>query len=465
MSHQNELKNDYPFNMNKLKKSFLAFIFASLLTVSFVCGQVVYKVDLKEEIGPNAWRTIDLAYKNAIQNKSNVFLIEMNTFGGAVNFADSIRSRLLNSKMKTIVYVNNNAASAGALISLASDEIYMHRGGSIGAASVVDQSGEIMPEKYQSYMRGLMRATAEAKGRDPKIAEAFVDSEVSIPNLKPDGKLLTMTSSEAVSSGIAKAEVNNIEEVYQHASVSKQNVIEHKVTAIDRVISFLINPMVSGILILGLIGGIYFELQTPGIGFALVIAIICGSLFFAPLYLQGLADNWEIAIFFIGITLLVLEVFVIPGFGIAGILGIILVLCGLAFSMVDNDFLDFKFTTPGLLVNSFLIVTGAMVLSVVLMVIFGKNILRSRAFKRLVLEDEQKSDVGFTSSQRKAELIDQIGVARTVLRPSGKIEIAGVWYDAVALDGFIDAGEEVYVVKHENYNLFVRKRILKPTSE
>src|SRR5690606_18660836 len=157
--------------------------------------------------------------------------------------------------------------------------------------------------------------------------------------------------------------------------------------------------------------------QTPGIGFALVVAVICGTLFFAPLYLQGLADNWEIAIFVIGVVLLVLEVFVIPGFGIAGILGIIFVICGLAFSMVDNDFLDFKLSTPGLLLNSFLVVSGAMVLSVILMVVFGKNILRSRAFKRLVLEDEQKSDGGFTSSQRRLELIDQIGVARTVLRP------------------------------------------------
>src|SRR5690606_22430903 len=162
---------------------------------------------------------------------------------------------------------------------------------------------------------------------------------------------------------------------------------------------------------------------------------------------------------------LVLEVFVIPGFGIAGILGIIMVLCGLAFSMVDNDFLDFKLTKPGLLMNSFIIVSAAMVLSVVLMVGFGKNILKSAAFKRLVLADEQKAESGYVSSQPKVNLIHKNGVARTVLRPAGKIEIDGVWYDAVALDGFIDAGEEIYVEKHENYNLFVRKLIDKPMQE
>src|SRR5690606_36512542 len=118
-------------------------------------------------------------------------LIRMNTFGGMVNFADSIRSRILDSPIPTIVYIDHNAASAGALISLACDKIYLSKGSSIGAASVVNQTGEIMPEKYQSYMRGLMRATADAKGRDPRIAEAFVDPNVDLPQWKQAGQVLT----------------------------------------------------------------------------------------------------------------------------------------------------------------------------------------------------------------------------------------------------------------------------------
>lgn len=448
--------------IDKITKSFFAFLFTFCVMLPSVSAQKVYKVDIKEDIGPNAWRTLNLAYQKAMELEAEMFLIELNTFGGAVNFADSIRTRLLESSISTVIYINNNAASAGALISLASDQIFMQKGGSLGAASVVNQSGEIMPEKYQSYMRGLMRATAEAKGRDPKIAEAFVDPEVSIPNLKPDGKLLTLTASEAVDAGVVRAVVGNIGDVYKQIEGENIEVVQHHITVVDRIIAFLINPMVSGMLIIGLIGGIYFELQTPGVGFALVVAAICGVLFFAPLYLQGLADHWEIAIFIVGVVLLILEVFVIPGFGIAGILGIICVLCGLAFSMVDNDFLDFKFTKPGLLMESFLVVTGAMVLSIILMVIFGKNILKSAAFKRLVLQDEQKADVGYTSSLPKTNLLYKNGVSRTVLRPSGKIEIDGIWYDAVALDGYIEAGEEIYVEKHENYSLFVRKLKDKP---
>lgn len=449
--------------LNKITKTFALILLLIGVNIISANAQKVYKTDLKDDVNANAWRIIKLSYDHAVQEKSDYFLIEMNTYGGAVNFADSIRTLLLNAKMKTIVYVNNNAASAGTLISLASDYIYMHTGASLGAASVVNDKGEILPEKYQSFMRGLMRATAEAKGRDTKMAEAFVDGNVSLPQWKEDGQVLTFTAAEAFKAKLTKAEVKDVEEIYTDLSIASPQVTTYELTIVDKLIGFLINPFISGLLIMGIMAGIYFELQTPGIGFALVVALICSSLFFAPLYLQGLADNWEIALFVIGVVLLAAEIFVIPGFGIAGILGIVFVLCGLAFSMLANDYFDFKISKPGLLVNSFLIVVAAMIFSVALMVIFGKNILQSSAFKKLVLADEQTAESGYTSSVPKVNLIHRDGIAKTVLRPGGKIEIDGIWYDAVALDGFIEAGEAIYVEKHENYNLFVRKVEDKPT--
>ncbi|MEI5986208.1 MULTISPECIES: NfeD family protein [Sphingobacterium] len=444
--------------MNKFTKYILGILVLCILNVFSSSAQSVYSVQIKEDIGPNSWRTLKNAIREAKKSDVDYLFLELNTFGGALNFADSMRSNLLNeNKFKSIVFVHHNAASAGALISLAADYIYMSPGGSIGAASVVNQSGEVLPEKYQSYMRGLMRATAEAKGRDPKVAEAFVDPSISIPELKEDGKLLTLTTAEAVKIGLAKKEAKSDVDIFSDLGIIKPAVQHHTLTWVDHLIAFLINPLVSGILIIGIIAGIYFEMQTPGIGFALLVAIVCGALFFAPLYLQGLADHWEIAIFILGVILIALEIFVIPGFGVAGIAGIILMLCGLAFSMVANDYLDFKLTQPGLLMNSFIIVVGAMVLAIVLMVIFGKNLLESSTFKKLVLEDEQRAESGYTSSVTKTNMIDKVGVAKTVLRPAGKIEIDNVWYDAVALDGFIDAGDEIYVEKHENYNLFVRR--------
>lgn len=435
-------------------------VLLSLIFISVVKplnAQDVYRFDVKEDIGPNSWRTTKNAFDQAEAMQAEMVVMELNTFGGMVNFADSIRSRILDSPLKTVVYINHNAASAGALISLAADRIYMSKGSSIGAASVVNQTGEVMPEKYQSYMRGLMRATAEAKGRDPLIAEAFVDPEIDLPGIKPPGKILTLTSSEAMELGLIDGELNSIWDIYEAEGLSSPAETKHQITWIDQMIAFLINPAVSGILILIIIGGIYFELQTPGVGFPLIAAIIAGVLFFAPLYMQGLADNWEIALFVVGVLLIILEIFVIPGFGLPGILGIVFMICGLAFSMVANDWLNFKVSAPGLLMQSFLIVIVSLAASIVLMVIFGKSMLQSRAFKRLVLQDEQRSVEGYTSSRLLADLVGREALAKTVLRPSGKIEIDGKWYDAVALDGYVELGEQVTVVKHENYNLFVRK--------
>lgn len=449
--------------LNKMNKK-IQLLFKGLVIASMALGaftvnaQHVYRFDLKEDIGPNAWRTVKNAYAIAEKADVDLVLIEMNTYGGLVNFADSIRSRILDSPLETVVFINHNAASAGALISLATDRIYMSRGSSIGAASVVDQSGQTMSEKHQSYMRGLMRATAEAKGRDPKVAEAFVDADVDLPNIKPAGKILTLTSSEAVNIKLAEAEAASIADVLVAEGVANQEITVHQITTIDKIIAFLINPAVSGILILLIIGGIYFEMQTPGIGFALLVSIVAAVLFFAPLYIQGLADNWEIALFAAGVILILLEVFVIPGFGLPGILGIICLVCGLAFSMVANDYFNFTIIEPGMLFNSFLLVIASITVATILMVIFGKGFLKTRAFKRLVLQDEQRSNEGYTSAKVNTELINKEGIAKTVLRPSGKVEIDGRWYDAVALDGFVDIGEEIYVEKHENYNLFVRKR-------
>src|SRR5690606_3660633 len=149
--------------------------------------------------------------------------------------------------LETVVFINHNAASAGALISLASDRIYMSKGSSIGAASVVDQTGQLLPGKHQSYMRGLMRATAEARGRDPEVAEAFVDGDVDLPN-KPAGKVLTLTSAEAVSIGLVEAEASSMADVLAAEGIDDPQITTHQVTTIDRIIAFLINPAVSGLL-------------------------------------------------------------------------------------------------------------------------------------------------------------------------------------------------------------------------
>jgi len=136
---------------------------------------LIYKFDIKKEIAPPVWRSTKIAMEEAVEKKADLVLIEMSTYGGMLESADSIRTKILDSPIPVFVFINHNAASAGALIAIACDSIYMTTGSSIGAATVVDQSGQVVPDKYQSYMRAMMRSTAEATGRDPNIAQAMVE--------------------------------------------------------------------------------------------------------------------------------------------------------------------------------------------------------------------------------------------------------------------------------------------------
>lgn len=442
-----------------MKRIFSTAIFSFLIILfcQTFAQTKVYQLDLKDEINPAAWRSTRKAFEDAEKQNAKIFIINMNTYGGLLDYADSIRTKIINSKLKTIVFIDNNAASAGALISIACDRIYMNQGANIGAASVVNGKGEVLPEKYQSYMRGLMRTTAEAKGRNPKIAEAFVDPDVEVEGINVKGKVLTLTTQEAIKNGYCVAQASSINDVLKMEGLIDFKIIKYTPTFTDNIIGFFTNPAVSSVLILFIIGGIYFELQSPGIGFALVVAVIASLLFFAPLYLEGLAANWEILLFVIGIVLLILEIFVIPGFGIFGILGIVCIVTGLAMSLILNDFFDLSVSGSEKITQSFLIVLVSLVISIFISVFFGGNLLKSKAFKRLSLNDEQNSSEGYQIHKPEISLIGKNGKSITDLRPSGKVEIDGERFEALSIDGFIENGTEVVVTKIENYNLSVKR--------
>jgi membrane-bound serine protease (ClpP class) len=452
-------RGNHLFDANIMKRIIngILFLMICICSTNIWAQTKVYQLNLKEEINPAAWRATKKAFEAAKQSGATVMIIDMNTYGGLLDYADSIRTKILNSKLKTIVYIDNNAASAGALIAIACDKIYMVRGASIGAASVVNGNGEVLPEKYQSYMRGLMRTTAEAKGRNPRIAEAFVDPSIEIKDINEKGKVLTFTTNEAIANGFSNGEASSISDALAKEGISNFQKTEYQPTTTDFIIGFLTNPAVSSILILFIIGGIYFELQAPGIGFALLVTIVASLLFFAPLYIEGLAANWEILLFVGGVVLLILEIFLIPGFGIFGILGIIFIVVGLAMSLILNNFFDLSISGSERITQSFLIVLVSMIAAIALSVIFGGNILKSGAFQRLVLNDEQQSDQGYQVKKPRIELLGKRGFAKTDLRPSGRIDIDGEWFDAVSDDGYIDNGTDIIISKIENYNLVVRK--------
>ncbi len=446
--------------------------------------KLVYQFSIDKEIMPAMWRITKLCIDEAIKLDADYIVIRLNTYGGMVDVADSIRTKLLNCPIPILVFIDNNAASAGALIAIAADSIYMRQGGSIGAATVVNQTGEVVPEKYQSYLRAIMRSTAETHGkdttiigkdtlirwhRDPKIAEAMVDPRTYIKGVNDSNKVLTFTTEEAIANNFCEGKAENVTEVLKQAGIENYEIKEYKVSAMDGIMGWLTSPALQGILIMVIVAGLYFEMQSPGIGFPLIAAIIAALLYFAPLYIEGLANHWEILIFIIGIILIVVEIFVLPGFGVAGIAGIVLVITGLTLAMIGA--LDFTPVNnpaepeselkiiPGfsVLFRALTIVVVSVTLSFIVSLFFSSKILMSKTF-RLALTAEQKSSEGYVGSQAELKsLIGKTGKTITVLRPSGTVEIEGKPYDAKSESGFIEQEQIIKVIKQEAAQLYVVK--------
>jgi len=421
--------------------------------------KIIYQFDIQEEIAPPVWHKTQKAFEEAKALQAELIIINMNTYGGQVDAADSIRTRILNCNIPVYVLINNNAASAGALISIACDSIYMIPGSNIGAATVVNQTGEAMPDKYQSYMRSMMRSTAEVNGRNPEIAQAMVDPRIVVAGLIDSTMVLTFTPSEAIENGFCEAEIKNIPELLDRLNINDYKIEKQELKATDLVIRFLINPMVSSVLIMMIVGGIYFELQSPGVGFPIAAAILGAVLYFAPHYLEGLVEHWEIVVFIVGIILLILEIFVIPGFGVSGVLGILFIIASLALATVRN--IGFHFEVPDItqLVYSLLYVSLASLGGLLLSYFLTNKLFGNAQFGALSLMTVQKREEGFSIKDSSYDaLLGSTGIAQTDLRPSGKVKIENSYYDAVAKIGYIEKGENIEVVGYENAQLIVMKK-------
>lgn len=461
--------------MRKLIRYLLLILLLSLSLLANAKRPLIYKINFKDEVGSKTWVFVSEGYREARQMNANAILIEMNTYGGTVLHADSIRTLILNSPIPTYVFINNNAASAGALIAIACDSIYMRPGASIGAATVVDQTGQAMPDKYQSYMRSIIRSTAEAQGkdtviergvkvvkwrRDPRIAEAMVDESVIVPGVVDSGKVLTLTALEAVKYGFCDAVVNNADDIIINRLGCKDyDLVVFRPTFFDLAKGFLTNPAFQALLIMLIIGGIYFEMQAPGLGLPSIVSITAAVLYFAPLYIDGVAQYWEIILFVAGCLLLLAEIFIIPGFGVAGVSGGILIFLGLFFGLINN--VDFTFDSAPTDESSraILVILSGISMGVALIIYLSSKIGNRGVFSKFALRKTQDLSEGYISVPGEyGQLVGREGITETILRPSGKIRIDEVQYDAVALTSYIDKGENIVVVKYENAQLYVRKK-------
>lgn len=384
----------------------------------------------------------------------DAIVFRINTFGGRVDAATQIKDAILNSRVNTIAFINNRAISAGALIALSCKNICMVYGSSIGAATVVDQQGQKQSEKYQSYMRSEMRSTAEKNGRRTDIAEGMVDERVVIPGLVDSTKLVTLTAREALKYGIADTLVNNYSECLAAFGLKDAVTITMGSNWAEEVVSFLNNPIVSSLLIMIGFVGIFVEIKAPGHAVAGIIGVIALALFFGSSYILQLASILNILLFVAGLILLALEIFVIPGFGITGVAGIILILVSLFLALAGNNA---PFWDQRTLSTALIQLSSALVLAVVLIVLLAKLLPKTTYFNRLVLADSEKSDKGFVSYPSESELVGTIGIALTTLRPAGSAEFNGQRYDVVADWEYIEKGSHVTVLRVEGIKVVVKK--------
>ena len=416
---------------------------------------VIYRIRLDQDIDKSSQRLVTLGLEKATEASADYVLLDIDTYGGAVDAADSIRSAILRYEKPVVAYINMQAASAGALISIACDSIYMKTGSSIGAATVVDQAGNVMPDKYQSFMRGMMRSTAQATGRDPKIAESMTDT----------ANVLTLTPSEAVEVGYCEGIAESYQEVAAILAGDGKFVIKdmsEDMTWLDRLIQFLLNPFLQSIFMMMIVGGIFVEIRTPGIGLPLLTAVAGALLYFAPAYIGHLAEYWEILLFVVGLVLIALEIFVIPGFGVAGISGIILVVASLALAMVDNVEL---WSWDGSL-NLWPIVrpVGLVVISATA-AIFGsvwlvRKLYATRSFDHIALRQEMKASEGFTGVVSGLEtLVGEEVTVFTDMKPSGKVKTSDgrIYEAALKFGGFASKGERLKVMAAEQGRLYCEK--------
>lgn len=433
-------------------------------------GNSFYIIKLHKQIDASSARMFTDALKQAEQADADWCILDLNTYGGAVDAADSIRSAIMESRIPVIAFINNQAVSAGALISIACDSIYMKNGSTFGAATVVDQQGEVLPDKYQSFMRAMMRSTAESHGKrkivqDGDTVEVWIRDPQIAQSMTRKDSVLSFTPTEAIANGYCNGTAEEIEDVVAQiidVSNEKYTITEHQVSATKGIIYFILNPFIQGLLLMMIIGGIYYEFQSPGIGFPLAVAVTGILLYFIPLYLEGFVQNWEIIFFILGLILLAVEVFVLPGFGVAGICGCILIIITLAFAMIDNSIV-FEAGSINLepLVEPFAIVLVSTTTMLFLSVFLLSRMFPTRAFSHIALKTSLPSGregvVGVETSALDG-LVGKDAVVTTDLKPQGSVSIEGKTCQAQLLAGYAQKGEIVQILRHEGGRLYCKKK-------
>ncbi|SHJ46501.1 membrane-bound serine protease (ClpP class) [Geosporobacter subterraneus DSM 17957] len=409
-------------------------------------GATVYVIPVKGEIGPATTQFIKSSIARAEADPNSVaILFEIDTLGGRVDQATKIRDLIFTTPLQTIALVNNKAESAGVLITISAENIVMAPGATIGSAETIPYN-----EKNISYWRGELRTTAERRGRDARLVESMADRRIAIPDpndpdkfIVQEGELLNLTTKEAENLGFTDFTSNDYDEILSFFQIDYDEIIpvqqDYKIRVAQAVTSSVVLPIILSVAFIGLV----IEVLTPGFGFGGTVSLIGFVIFFGGSVLAGNAGLAVIALFVTGIVLLLIEA-MIPGFGAPGIGGVVCIILSI---ILASDSIALGLTSLFI----------AFVMTVIVAILLLKYAPRNKYFDRIILGTELNKDGGFSSNITREDLLGAEGVAATLLRPSGTVEINGIKYDVTADGAFIEQGAKVKVIKVEGRRIVVNK--------
>ena len=439
-----------------------------LYIFSVLYSDTVYRIPIEGTIDLGLPPFINRMLQEAKSMDAEVVVFDINTFGGRVDAATQIKDAILGVDIKTVAFVNRRAISAGALITLSCEQVYMAGGGLIGAATAVDMSGKKGSEKVISFMREEMASTAEKRGRSKDIARGMVDEELAFTHLvingdsvlvddiegQKEGKLISLTTDQAIKYGIADGSAETIDALLDSLGYSTAELIETSENWSEKIVRFLTDPVVASLLTTFGFLGILFELQSPGWGIPGFVGLACLILSLSVSYIAELATMSDMLFVFAGLGLILLEMLVIPGFGIVGLGGIGFMLYGLYLLLLPDVPVGEEIMEQAM--DGFIIGLIGAAIGLVLLI---RLMMKTKFWNQLTSPDIQKKEDGYSNTQGWETLDGLTGVADTDLHPSGWVKIGEQRVFVVSEGGFIDQGKEITVLSVDGNRVLVRELI------
>jgi membrane-bound serine protease (ClpP class) len=417
----------------------LLFSFTVATDINAENNDIVYNIPVTGVIDNGLAKFVERGIDEAEKNGASAIIFVINTPGGEVGSAVKISDAILRTKVPTISYIDNEATSAGVIVVVSCKTMVVSRDATIGAAEPRPKE-----EKNISYWSSKLRKAAEINGKDPQIVAAMADADVVIEGLKEKGKILSLTSRQAIKLGFADMMADSVEEILYSKGIAYDKIVDMKPSTAEKIAHFITNPFILPILLTVGIIGVVAEILTPGFGVPGIIGLIAFGLFFGGNIFTGVIQYWVLGLFLLGIILLTVEIF-IPGFGVFGIMGIISVISSviIAFPSIEQAIIS-------LLIS--LLASGIVIFILV------KYLKRTPAFDNLILKTKQDKMEGYVASLDKSEMyLRKKGKAITPLRPAGTGSFNGNRVDVVTEGEFIPADSDIEVIRVEGGRTIVRK--------